>query len=110
MNISGSEFLSNKATYDGGAIKIYDVIPIIEINNKFYNNSASYGNNLACYPTKYGLTVLSSDEKQTLYNSSTQNETLFLILDQMPGYNLNVSLYFNVMDPFNQTVSTLKDA
>ena len=104
--ISGGQFNSNVASSSGGAIYIGKTI--IYENISFWNNSAIYGNDIACYASHLGLVVVSSsNESNIIYNSMIQNQsTFFKIYDQMPGDTINISLIFYALDYLNQTVYT----
>ena len=66
MNIFDNTFFNNTALKEGGAIKWNDEEPFL-VNNVFWNNSAIYGENIACFPIR----IIAN-----LYNSSDPNVTI----------------------------------
>ena len=110
MNISFNFFAENSASLEGGAIKWNDEMPIL-IDNLFSNNSAIYGENIACFAIRMNLKI---------YNSSLPQKIIFPRKDeilwsaqQTITYLTNISsgnlmpyiLQFEVLDVYGKIVN-----
>jgi len=88
--------------YEGGVIKITGMI-VNSINCTYLNNSSPYGNNIASFPVKIAL----NDQNNNLTNISSQSPIDFIVEGQVTGSPMTETLYFNVLDFYNQIVTTL---
>ena len=76
MNIFNNTFSSNKATIEGGAIKWNDEMPVF-LNNKFVNNSAIYGENIASFPIRIITKIYDSNDPNITIEFPKINEILW---------------------------------
>ena len=76
ISIKANRFISNSAELEGGAIKFYNDIPILEDSNVFINNQAQYGSNIATYPIRMILNFYNKAN----FSSKFHNES-FLFLN-----------------------------
>ena len=96
-----SVFLNNTGIAEGGVIKITGMI-VNSMNCTYINNRSPYGNIIASYPVKIAL-----DPMNNLTNISYKSPINYLVDDQVTGSPLTIQLYFNVLDYYDQIVTTL---
>jgi hypothetical protein len=89
-SVTNSNFISNIAEVQGGGIYYNLYRPYFE-NNRFENNSANYGKNIASYPTKIKFT-----------NSSTD---IMKLKNVVSGHNNSPSIQFSLVDHDGQIIS-----
>jgi len=86
MNISDNTFVNNTALIEGGAIKWNDEMPFF-LNNLFLNNSAIYGDNIACFPIRIILNIYDKSNYSIENITFPQNDDIL-----WPNNNENVSI------------------
>ncbi len=96
--LNENSFENNIAFYEGGGIFIKNNFQNFILNktsNKFHSNIAAFGNDYASTPNKLRLKQKSYTFRTSLFNISV-----------IPGIT-NVNLNFEILDFFNQTITTL---
>ena len=101
MDLFNNTFIANNGLNEGGVIKITGMI-VNSINCTYINNTSPYGNNIASYPVKIAL-----DIKNNLSNLSSRPPINYLVDGQVTGTPMSETIYFNVLDFYNQIVTTL---
>lgn len=101
MYLLQSLFENNTGTIEGGVIKITGMI-VKSFNCTFINNTSPYGNNIAAYPVKIAL-----NSSNKLKNLSNLPPISYFIDEQVTGSPMTILLYLNILDYYNQIVSTL---
>ena len=102
--LMGNTFDNNMAYSEGGAIKWNEVEPIIDSDNIFTNNSASYGPINAGFPFRIEMEFTSLSQTICLNES---NSCYPQIMDISSGSSLNFTLSFLIKDIYNTTVTSL---
>lgn len=91
-------FIGNIAV-EGGAIQWFYNLPNIEENNLYYSNDAVYGANIAAFPLKMLVEIVSLSDK---------NRTNVVRLENVQsGASLNYQINVLIIDFYNNTVSSL---
>lgn len=104
--MSSNIFFSNNAVLNGGGIKIKSKLPINEdfsFKNKYMNNTAIYGKNIATYPIRISFSLKNGAKE--IYSSFHHNKKN-LNLKNPPGISLSSTFNFTLSDHFDQIVST----
>ena len=104
--ISMNIFDSNKANFEGGAIKWNMVEPLIYKDNIFINNSAIYGDNNAAFPYKIEIEYFYQNEVicfSESYNCYVRINNIASGSDFPNGFN------FLIKDIYNETYSSIID-
>ena len=102
--LTGNTFDNNVAESEGGSIKWIGVEPIIDSDNIFTNNSASYGPINAGFPFRIEMEFTSLSQTICLKES---NSCYPQIMDISSGSSLNFTLSFLIKDIYNTTVTSL---
>ena len=92
-------------------------------NNQYLMNTANYGNEFAGSPIRMDFKIFKKNSNQTYCDfitpySNNSNDyfmeyysiycvTEYEIKDQAPGVMMNIKLEFEIVDAFNQIVSSL---
>lgn len=101
LDLINNTFKNNFGSTEGGVIKITGMI-VNSRNCTFINNTSPYGNEIASYPVKMAL-----NEKNTPKNISQKSPINYLVDGQVTGSSLTETLYFNVLDFYDQIVTTI---
>lgn len=102
-------FEKNQGYIEGGGIKWDKTIPIINFNNKFINNTALYGNDIASYPIKMKVFIIKDKEKKSLmYFLGNETNSKFILLPNIvSGETLPFDIYLELIDHYNMVVSSI---
>ena len=76
MKILNNTFSNNKAIIEGGGIKWNDEMPLL-LGNLFLNNSAIYGEDIACFPIRIILKFYNSSDPNINIPFPKTNEILW---------------------------------
>lgn len=116
-------FFSNIGFKNGGIIEMESKLAFFNYNNQYFNNIANYGNEFAGSPIRMDFKILKKNSNHTYcdfiapYTNNTGDyfmeyyskycEMEYEINDQAPGVMMNIKLEFDIVDAFNQIVSSL---
>ena len=110
------------ASEEGGAIKWGEKEPKFT-KVEFIKNEADYGPNIAAFPLRLKVVVRKRNQTASLTEktnktntdqpedkllySSEENQDIYRIKDVISGTSMDVDIYIDVVDFYNQTVNTL---
>lgn len=108
LNIENNRFSQNKAVYEGGAIKWSTFMPKVSSTNKFTDNLALYGENIASFPIQMNVYIVFGEDKMNLSEFlSNENWNMPLIQNIASGQELQFNISVEVVDHYNQIVKTV---
>ena len=105
MRLKNNSFYKNSASLEGGAIKWAYIEPLFDLNNIYELNTALYGDNIAAFPLRIKVRVLTSNVGNEV--SLDGNNGIPVINDIISGSQLGYDFSFEIMDIYNQTVTTV---
>ena len=79
-------------------------MPLININNVFSYNDAVYAPNIAAFPLKLSLIIYDIYQNKSTFHNDSRTHDLNNI---QSGEDLQYSLLFEILDYYNQTVTTV---
>lgn len=105
--IFNCKFNLNFAFFDGGAIKWIEIMPKIS-ENRFINNDAIYGKDVASSPIRLKLNIyeIKENELHILY-SSQENITKAILGNVNSGKPIPYILNFSLIDIYGESVTTV---
>jgi len=100
FNVSSNTFTANTAQTNGGAINWENLEPTF-LNNTYVNNSADYGNDIACFTSQIVLISTSKDERRRLTETG--------MTEVASGQTGDNYLMFFLKDKYGNVVATDND-
>lgn len=107
LTTENCSFIQNNAYLEGGAIKWNSFIPDIGENNTFKNNKAKYGNNIAAFPIRMKVFLVSGENRTILNNFKINQNDIPLIQNVSSGNNFPFNITIEVVDYYDQIVTSL---
>lgn len=98
FNVSSNTFTSNQALSNGGAINWLDIEPTL-LNNTYVNNTAKYGNDIACFASYIEIESITSD-------STASRRLPETTLTDVASGQMKNSLLLLLKDKYGTTVAT----
>ena len=105
VSIENNSFVGNSAI-EGGAIKWIPSLPASLENNTYKSNTAVYGPNVAAFPLKLSLTICDTDGN-IIFNDNISS--IINLTNIQSGGTFPYSLNFELLDYYNQTVSSISE-
>ena len=101
--------MNNSAYIEGGAIKWNNEEPLF-FNNSFVNNSATYGSDVASFPTRIILKIYNNsdniaipDKNEILWPQS--NHEITILNNVSSGNTVQYTLQFILLDTYGKIVN-----